>query len=210
MMGRVILVGNSVELLQHEYGSYIDSFDTIVRFGKGIPTNENFVSIGKKTDVWITGFLRQKYWKHFKDAKVLFNRCRIHMDKGPITDTIEELEYTNMFSDEEILEIFDLVGAINSKANGGNRPSAGFLGIMYFLNKCEYESLEIIGFDFFAKKLPFRTGADYPASWHLPINTISRSPHNPNERQIIKELSDRGSLNWKILSNLEEEYLDFS
>lgn len=48
MLGRVILVGNSVEMLQYENGQYIDSFDTIVRFGKGIPTNENFVSIGKK------------------------------------------------------------------------------------------------------------------------------------------------------------------
>ena len=61
-MGRVILVGNSVELLQHEYGSYIDSFDTIVRFGKGIPTDENFEQIGKKTDIWITGFLRQRQY----------------------------------------------------------------------------------------------------------------------------------------------------
>ena len=135
MMGRVILVGNSVELLQHEYGSYIDSFDTIVRFGKGIPTDENFEQIGKKTDVWITGFLRQKHYTRFKNVKILFNRCRIHMNIEPKSPMLLP-EYEVMFTDKEILEIFDLVGATNDKALG-NRPSAGFLGILYFLNKCE-------------------------------------------------------------------------
>jgi hypothetical protein len=208
MMGRVILVGNSVELLQHEYGSYIDSFDTIVRFGKGIPTDENFEQIGKKTDIWITGFLRQRHYHRFENAKILFNRCRIHMNTEPSTPKFTQ-PHEVMFTDKEILEIFDLVGATNDKALG-DRPSAGFLGILYFLNKCEYESIEIIGFDFFSKKLPFSTGADYPASWHLPVNSKDRSPHNPNEKQIVKELADRGKIKWKVLSDLKEEFLDFS
>jgi hypothetical protein len=34
----VILVGNSVEILQYNNGELIDSYDTVVRFGKGFPT----------------------------------------------------------------------------------------------------------------------------------------------------------------------------
>ena len=34
---RIILVGNSVEILQHQLADYIESFDTVVRFGNGIP-----------------------------------------------------------------------------------------------------------------------------------------------------------------------------
>ena len=56
----IVLVGNSVEMLQHDLGEYIDNFDTVVRFGNGVPDSTNFDSIGKRTDIWITGFLRYK------------------------------------------------------------------------------------------------------------------------------------------------------
>ena len=61
------LVGNSVEMLQHNLADYIESFDTVVRFGNGIPTSENWDSVGKRTDMWITGFLRYNKRKCFPD-----------------------------------------------------------------------------------------------------------------------------------------------
>ena len=42
----IVLVGNSVEILQHDLADYIESFDTVVRFGNGIPTSDNWDSIG--------------------------------------------------------------------------------------------------------------------------------------------------------------------
>ena len=36
---RVLLVGNAASLFNHEYGDLIDSYDVVVRFGKGIPFN---------------------------------------------------------------------------------------------------------------------------------------------------------------------------
>ena len=107
MMGRVILVGNSVELLQHEYGSYIDSFDTIVRFGKGIPTDENFEQIGKKTNIWITGFLRQRHYHKFENVKILFNRCRIHMDTEPSTPKFTQ-PHEVMFTEDDARSTVEL------------------------------------------------------------------------------------------------------
>lgn len=204
----IILVGNSVELLQYDFGKYIDSFDTVVRFGRGVPTEDNSHAIGKKTDMWITGFLRMGSYHCFPGAEILFNRCRIHLDLIP-KKTIPFDKYTDMFSDEELMKIFNKIGAEIGVAEG-QRPSAGFLGILYFLQKCEYNSLTIIGFDFFAKKLPINTGMDYPSSWHMPINSISKTPHNAKEKQIVSKWQSEGKLNWKILSDLKEELLKFT
>ena len=77
----IVLVGNSVEILQHDLADYIESFDTVVRFGNGIPTVENWDSIGTRTDIWVTGFLRYNKRRFFpKNIPVLFNRSRIHLD----------------------------------------------------------------------------------------------------------------------------------
>ena len=44
----VVLVGNSVEILQYDFGNYIESFDTVVRFGKGIPEDKLHEHIGSR------------------------------------------------------------------------------------------------------------------------------------------------------------------
>ena len=61
---RLILVGNSVEILQYQYGDYIESFDTVVRFGRGMPYDYPS-SLGSRTDIWVTGFLRMNCAKFF-------------------------------------------------------------------------------------------------------------------------------------------------
>ena len=70
---RILLVGNSVEILQYNLKDKIESYDTIVRFGQGIPNNENKDRIGSRTDIWVTGYLRANYYKLVKDSFVLFN-----------------------------------------------------------------------------------------------------------------------------------------
>ena len=117
----IILVGNSVELLQYDFGKYIDSFDTVVRFGRGVPTEDNSHAIGKKTDMWITGFLRMGSYHCFPGAEILFNRCRIHLDLIP-KKTIPFDNYTDMFSDDELMKIFNKMGAEIGVAEG-QRPS---------------------------------------------------------------------------------------
>jgi hypothetical protein len=206
----IILVGNSVEIMQYDFGKYIDSFDTVVRFGKGVPDNFNNQHIGKRTDIWITGWLRMNFYKAFKNVHPLFNRCRINLDKYPHHKGPPPWGHDNdMFSDEELKKIFKLVGAENNTWGGG-RPSAGFLGILFFLTKCKCESVTLIGFDFFAKKLPVKTGGDYPSSWHMPCNLSKDNPHNPKEKDIVKKWEKEGKLKWKILSDLETEMLKFS
>ena len=203
----IILVGNSVEMLEYEYGDYIEKFDTIVRFGNGIP-DKHPKNLGIRTDIWITGWLRMIKHKHFPTAYKLFNRCRIHLDIKP-KEMKPEFEYETMFDDDELKNIYKMVGAKNN-VKMGNRPSAGFLGILFFLTKTNPKSITLIGFDFFSKKLPFKSGNDYPASWHLPHNSQEASPHNTMEKPLVQKWAKEGKLKWKILSDLNEEFLDFS
>lgn len=204
----IILVGNSVEMLQHDLADYIESFDTVVRFGNGVPTSDNWDSIGKRTDIWITGFLRYKKKRFFsKDIPVLFNRSRIHLDKIP--HHYPKYEVIEMFSDKELFEIFDLVGAKNGQPDG-QRPSAGFVAIQYFLQKVKYSSLTLVGFDFFSKSLSITAGAANPYSWHLPQNTQEYNPHAKVEKELVLGYERSGKLQWKILSDLNQGSLDLS
>ena len=113
------------------------------------------------------------------------------------------------WSDEELKEVFSYVGAENNKTNG-SRPSAGFLGILFFLKKCNCQSITLIGFDFFSKRLPIQTGEDYPASWHMPINSIKANPHNENEKVIVQEWANQELLKWVVISDLKDEFLELT
>ena len=66
---RILLVGNSVEILNYNLKDKIESYDTIVRFGQGIPNRENKDRIGNRTDIWITGYLRMNFHKLVKETK---------------------------------------------------------------------------------------------------------------------------------------------
>ena len=204
---RIILVGNSVEILQYEYGDYIESFDTVVRFGRGAPYDYT-TSLGSRTDIWVTGFLRVNARKFF-NCLTLFNRSRIHMDKPSTTTLPDDFKYIDMFSDEEIIDIHKNLGVIPNNPVGW-RPSQGFIAILFFLRKCKCESITLIGFDFFSKKLPFKTGADNPSSWHMPVNTQKSGVHSDKEKDLVLEMRDRGLIEWKILSDLEDEILKFT
>lgn len=207
---RIILVGNSVEILQHQLAKYIESFDTVVRFGNGVPDVTNWDSIGKRTDIWVTGYLRYIKRKMFpKDCAVLFNRSRIHLGDDVDSRHQIDFEYVNMFSDKELMSIFKLCGSKVGEAIGA-RPSAGFIAIQYFLQKTKFSSLTLVGFDFFSKALPIVAGANNPYSWHIPLNTVTSNPHSPKEKEIVVDLHKRGIIDWKILSDLDESYLDLS
>ena len=203
----LILVGNSVEILQYEYGDYIESFDTVVRFGRGAPYDYTS-SLGSRTDIWVTGFLRVNARKFF-DCLTLFNRSRIHMNKPSTTILPEDFKYTDMFSDEEIIDIQDKLGVVPNKPVGW-RPSQGFMAILFFLLKCECKSITLIGFDFFSKKLPFKTGEDNPSSWHMPVNTQKVNIHSKKEKELVIDMKNQGLIEWKILSDLENEILKFT
>lgn len=209
----VILVGNSVELMNHEYADFIDSHDIVVRFGKAISADETEQkSIGVKTDVWVTGsfrapmILQEPYKSRVKDAKILFVRSRIHMSKQ--CNKIPEISHAlDMFSDEEIIGIYSKYGVRDDDPDS-RRLSAGAWTIKFLCEKVKsYKSLTLIGFDFFVKYTTSRRGGNIdPHSWHRPIGIGKRETHwHEQEVKIVNEFINRGLLSWKILSDLSPQ-----
>ena len=149
---RIVFVGNSVEIMKHKLGKVIDEYDIVVR-------------LGTKCDIWITGQFRapafnnvkEKFTKgKFKNTKILINRCRgnLKLKNWVLEDRLPKdfPDYTQMYSDNDLVRIMkefdkDLLG-INDY-----RPSAGFISIIWFIDKIKtYKSIDLIGFDFFHKQ----------------------------------------------------------
>jgi hypothetical protein len=228
---RVVFVGNSVEIMNYKLADVINSYDIVVRFGRAMQANKlQEESIGTKVDIWVTGQFRAPIYKEikkefingkFKDVKILVNRCRgnlqlkdwnfeEHLPKG--------MPHTQMYTDQEIIDIMksfdkDILSCKDL------RPSAGFLTILWFVNKVKtYKSLDLIGFDFFAKSVKARgvdtkgvpSAAD-PHSWHLPVYMVPIGAHDKDlEQQYISMLERKGLLKWNLLSDLKEGKIKYT
>jgi len=208
----VVLVGNSVEILNYEKGEFIDSHDVVIRMGRGMPKAADgfYKAVGKRTDIWATGFLRAEQVGSRIDPDIikLLNRTRMNLHSAKNKHLLLDYEFHTMFSDDELFEIYEEFGYENDTLLG--RPSNGFITLLWLIKKAwVWKSLTLIGFDFFAKKGPFKVGAAYPNSWHLPRNTVNEIPHKINtEKEYALEMSRNGIIKWEILSDLKEEILD--
>lgn len=230
---RIIFVGNSVEIMKHKLASTIDTYDIVVRFGRALlATDKQEEHIGTRCDLWVTGQFRapcyttskQKgQWdKKFKDTKILVNRCRgnFHLKNWNFNDRLPKNfpEHTQMYTDKEILDIMNRFGKDLTKKDV-LRPSAGFITLLWFIDKIKtYKSIDIIGFDFFAKTVNTpglkdkkgRISKTNPHSWHLPVYTMSKSAHDKNlEQNYVSFLQRRGLLKWIMLSDLSEKTLKY-
>lgn len=236
---RVIIVGNSVEMMKYEYGDFIDSFDIVVHLGAAISRGTKFHKhLGSRTDIWATGTFRFGCYNdnpedfisgQFKDTLILFNRARtklLNVDAIiPWEKTLPKVPRIDMFCDVELIELLDEFKYLEGFGNGirgpknGMRPSGGFLTILYFLRKVQtYKSLDIIGFDFFRKitdvyrRRPNDGPGATPFSWYLPLRDASTGshPHNKNiEYDVVKQLEKEKKLNWNILSDLSDNVIKY-
>ena len=205
----VVLVGNSVEILNYKKGEFIDSHDVVIRMGRGVPRPRHYEAIGKRTDLWATGFLRAEQMikrPELKEVPKLLNRTRINLLTARSLEV--DAEFHTMFTDNELLDLYEEFGYVNNETLG--RPSNGFIVLLWLIKKAwVWKSLTLVGFDFFAKKAPFKVGAAYPNSWHLPRNSVDEIPHNvPAEREYALEMSRNGVIKWEILSDLKSEILE--
>jgi len=222
---RIVFVGNSVEIMNYKLADKINSYDIVVRFGRAMQANKlQEESIGTKVDIWVTGQFRAPIYREmnkefttgkYKDVKILVNRCRgnlqlknwkfeEHLPKGML--------YTQMYTDQEIIDIMKSFDKDILRCKD-LRPSAGFLTILWFINKVKtYKSLDLIGFDFFAKSVQERgidkkgtISAANPHSWHLPVYMLPIGAHDKDlEQQYISFLERRGLLKWNLLSDIKE------
>jgi len=125
----IIFVGNSIEILQHKKGEWIDSHDIVVRFGKGMPTPDKYESIGQRTDIWISGFLRSKHQVYYPMALKLLNRARVDLDSDVSRHKVGK-DWITMFTDDELKSIYEEFGIKNNDFHA-KRPSNGFISILF-------------------------------------------------------------------------------
>lgn len=201
---RVLLVGNAASLFNHEYGELIDSYDVVVRFGKGIPTEDNKKHIGSKTDVWFFGSLRASmhdFWRGKARFKI-FNYTQIGLyDPKATTLTFPACMATNRFQiyrDYFILGDSDTHKKLISEVYSTPKPSEwrkaprisqGTLCYLYFDKVIGTQSnLDFVGFDFFESTLNFElNGKDKKIySWHVPI-PMDNHENNPHGADAEKE-----------------------
>lgn len=215
----VLLVGNSVEIMNYELAEFIDSHDIVVRFGKAITADKiEQKSVGKKIDIWVTGSFRLPLVKtdFMEEAHILFNRSRPQLNKVQSIDeeslsiSKKTYNFTEMFSDIEIETMNELYG-IDSNKLFTQRFSGGLWTIKYFTQSVKTQkSLSIIGFDFFKKYTNrTRSGNFNCYSWHRPIGvTETENVHSGDlERQIVEKIEKDGDLEWIKLSNESKELI---
>lgn len=212
---RVLVVGNSISLFNKPYGEFIDSFDVVVRLGKGYPWPEFKEFLGSKTDVWVLSILRANHYPDFKGTPYqVLNISQISVyDKQKNTTTISKHFYEENF---EIYKDYFLMGDISKtrsliKAAYGTidvnqRASQGALTLAYFTNVIRsYKELHVIGFDFFEGKVQYELNGEVNevSSFHLPVPSMKGSNSNPHagmfveghpDKKYIQKLRDDGKI----------------
>lgn len=144
---RVILVGNSSDLLKSKFGYLIDSYDIVIRIGGGTPTPDRRGSLGGRTNIWCFGIMRCDNYKFFRDSDYFFfvyGKCQT-----PPKSRIP-LEYRDKLIEINSPEQYQA----HKEKSGIQRPSTGNIMIDFMVNSIKtYRKLSLIGFDFFSCKV---------------------------------------------------------
>ena len=215
---KVLLVGNAASLFNHSYGDMIDQYDVVVRFGKGVPTEENRKYIGSKTDVWFFGGLRASMFRSWKKAKFkvfnytqisLYNPASASLSFPSCMATKQFQIYKDYFvmgdSDTHKHLISKIYGKVNkSDWKASPRISKGVLCALYFDEIINTQSsLDFVGFDFFDSVVKFQLDGKNKQiySWHIPV-PVDNNEHNPHgaeqEKKYIIEMIESSGGKMKI------------
>ena len=136
---RIIIVGNSNNLLSSTSGKLIDSYDIVVRINKGYQYTRTVLSdsIGSKTHILAIGI------KSAQLASTVIKNNLVDYILSPIIHS-ERLDYSNVFNVDN--ETYNFL-----KSSLGNfKPSTGISTYNFFNKFINFERLDLIGFDFFA------------------------------------------------------------
>ena len=190
---RVILVGNNLTALERKQKNVIDSYDVVIRLGKGIIQGwEEY--IGYKTDVWATGSFRSSMRSLLDDDVItLYNVGGTHNNKNK-----PNFPFIQMHSWEEVCDL-------STKYTGDweyCRLSNGAVTAHWlYHNVGTFKQLDFINFDFFQVSCKFfdthNKCEQLTNSWHLPLTppavmhkgTEFNSSHDPDaEKAVFKEI----------------------
>lgn len=95
---KVIIIGNSPEILDYEYGSYIDSFDTVIRINH-CPTAGYEKNIGSRTDIWATThhYFHPNFWPNWANLQQVWTRTPTVKVKVPTDFSKHKMHFMTMY-----------------------------------------------------------------------------------------------------------------
>jgi hypothetical protein len=199
---RVLLVGNSATIFSDKYhGELIDSYDVVLRFGKGVPYSKYRNYLGTKKDIWFFGSARAGMWQLFQQSRFrILTMSQINLYKS---DEQSLLLNKRMFDGTlQVYRDFMLTGGtsymyqmmmdIHGKVDLELRLSQGAQAVHFFDKVISTQaSLNLVGFDFFAHEFKYayegKPGTRIPkehtiGSWHCPL-TAPGFVSNPHTMQ---------------------------
>ncbi len=195
---RVLFVGNSASLISSDHhGELIDSFDFVLRFGKGWPHPLYAKYVGTRTDAWFFGAGRVGMYKKFVDVPwKIYTPSQLKVYEGAEDCLLSRSMLDGSF---QIYRDFFMTGdsnrvvELNKRVNGEQakfaRLSQGIQAIEWLTKDvCSHADLTLIGFDFFAQPATYTyDNKKYPdiprthpiTSWHVPLvnNHYTTNPH---------------------------------
>ena len=201
---RVLILGNSLSLFAAETGEFIDSFDIVVRVGKGLPYKDFKKYVGEKIDVWSFGVLRSGMIKHVNCKFKVFNFLQVYAYNESDLMVVPKF----MFSGKhQIYRDFFLLGSYGDikkylklfPKDPDMRISQGLATILFFIDKIKsFKELHLYGFDFFEKAVNYNLENEVKQahSWHIPRSKFGlEHPHiNGVEKKFITKLHNKGLL----------------
>lgn len=200
---RVLIVGNSLSLFNEPRGDFIDSFDVVVRLGKGYPWPEFKDYLGARTDVWVLSNLRANHYKEFAGTpyQVLnISQMSIYDNTKKTTSITKEFYeddfqiYKDYFLMGNIRKTRALIKMAYGRVDIQERASQGALTLSYFTNVIKsYKELHVYGFDFFEGKIRYEMQGEVNevSSFHIPIPTHKGTNSNPHAGMYVKGHPDK-------------------
>lgn len=153
--GRTLVIGNSPNVLNQDFGETINSFDTVTRINDYI-TDGYEKQIGTKTDIWFTGASKvARKRSEFDMIGVIpilgLSSSRLHMNendkiRGKLFQDLKETFDIPLHRYKAIP--FDMLTQIKHKLKM-NSPTTGFLALYYFIEYLKFSNVTVHGFDFF-------------------------------------------------------------
>lgn len=198
---KVLLVGNATSMFSEKLGPLVDSYDVVLRFGKGVPYPEYAEFLGRRTDVWFFGTARAGMYKDFRNVKFRIHTIAqqaMYKDSKPdmvvprVCLTGELVPYQDFFLAGNMQRTLKRHLDINGPNPGGARLSQGAECVHFFVNDVRTQSeLHLVGFDFFGSGFKYNyedkkgkiPKVQTTTSWHCPL-AAEDNQENPHLQHI--------------------------
>ena len=141
-MGKCIIVGNSSSALDKKLGSYIDSFENVVRFNR-FKINNYKEDLGTKCTHWVLNYKLTTDHRNYlvKNLSKIKSETK-GLKQALILTTEKDRGQINKIKKQLNIEVIYK----KFKPFYNTKPTTGFLTINYFLGY--FPKLTLVGFDF--------------------------------------------------------------